>query len=54
VVAALGIDIGSRRLYRALRWTIDKGLIRLVVTKSWRPQGGYVQVRGRAPRNRMR
>jgi len=47
VPARVGLDVGERRLYRALRWAQDQGLVRRIVPQSWRDAGGYVRVVGR-------
>ena len=46
--ARTGIEIGERRFYRALRWAIAQGLVRKIRPETWRDEGGYVRVMGRA------
>jgi hypothetical protein len=48
VAERTGIEIGERRLLRALAWAIAGGRARRVKPASWRDEGGYVRAYRRA------
>lgn len=47
VRARTGLEVGERRLHRALKWLRDSGRIRRVRAENWREPGGYVRVSAR-------